>query len=607
MSHYNIMHLRIRWKLAVLIGIVFVIIALFFLLFIPSRVERIGENALAAKARVVTAMTAANVTPALVFQDTSQIAEELHTAMFSRDVRYAVVTDLKGRVLAAVNYPEAVRCNYRATPEAGKEVQHADLWQTHERILHRQTELGDLFLGFSRFEVGVGKERIRKETAFVTIVVFLVGLLSVIGISGAVTAHLKAVVASARAVTAGDLESRAPEGHGDEVGELARTFNSMLDRLTVARHNLEDANKELENRVALRTEALEKEIAGHRQTEESLRLTEQQQRQIIDLVPHFIFAKDLNGRYVVVNEAIARAYGTTVDILRGKTDADFARSAEEVRRFREADMEVIASGHEKLIPEEQLTYANGEVRTLQTIKIPFTLSGSTLPAVLGVSTDITALKLVEKELKVSLREKDVLLKEIHHRVKNNLQVINSLLNLQVSDVQDPVLVDALRVSQNRIRSMALVHERLYRSGNLAGIDFGEYLEQVAGQLLRAYDRPGVSCKVLSDRVTISIDLAIPCGLIVNELLTNALKHAFVGRSEGHIHVAFRQAEENLVELTVTDDGIGLPPCVDIRTVESMGLTLVSSLTQQLQGTIDVDRSSGTCFHLKFPLRNDGNS
>ncbi|MBP1691493.1 MAG: putative sensor histidine kinase, partial [Bacteroidetes bacterium] len=576
----------------------------FFLLYIPHRVGEIGESALAAKARVVTAMTAASVTPALLFQDTIQISEELQTAMLSNDVRYAVVVDDRGEVQASLNMPEAIRCDYLETSFKGNIAEAVNVWQTREKIGHLRTDLGELYMGFSRIEVDTRKSQVRTETAVITLAVFLAGILSVIAISGAVTSHLKGVVTTARAVSAGDLHSRASEGFGDEVGELAKAFNTMLDNLTIARRNLEEANKELETRVMLRTQALNDEVADHKRTEESLRLTEQRQRQIIDLVPDFIFAKDQDGRFVVANEAVARAYGTTVDLLLGKKDADFAQSEEEVRHFRQADMEVIASGTQKLIPEEPITIATGEVRTLQTVRIPFTLSGSTGKSVLGVSTDITALKAVERELKISLREKDVLLKEIHHRVKNNLQIINSLLNLQASDLKDPLIVDILRASQNRIRSMALVHERLYSSGNLAGIDFGEYLTLVAGQLLRTYERPGVQCKVISDQVTLSVNSAIPCGLIANELLTNALKHAFPSREEGHIEVTFRKHEDDIVELVVRDDGIGLPPSLNVHTAESMGLTLVTSLTQQLHGTLAVESSSGSSFHVRFRPRND---
>ncbi|MCC6399116.1 MAG: HAMP domain-containing protein, partial [Bacteroidetes bacterium] len=368
------MHMRIRWKLVTLIGAVLLVFACFFLLYIPYRVGQIGESALAAKARVVTAMTAASVTPALLFQDTLQISEELRTAMLSNDVRYAVVMDDRGGVQASLNLQEAIRCDYLETSFKGNIAENVDVWQTREKIGHRNIDLGELYMGFSRLEVGTRKSLVITETAVVTLIVFVIGLLSVIGISGAVTSHLKTVVATARAVSAGDLQSRAAEGFGDEVGELAKSFNTMLDNLTIARQNLEEANKDLETRVMLRTQALNDEVAGHRRTEESLRLTEQRQRQIIDLVPDFIFAKDEDGRFVVANEAVARAYGTTVDQLLGKRDADFAQSEEEVRRFRQVDREIITSGEQRLIPEETITIATGEVRTLQTVKIPFTLS-----------------------------------------------------------------------------------------------------------------------------------------------------------------------------------------------------------------------------------------
>ena len=161
------------------------------------------------------------------------------------------------------------------------------------------------------------------------------------------------------------------------------------------------------------------------------------------------------------------------------------------------------------------------------------------------------LKEVEQELKLSLQEKDVLLKEVHHRVKNNLQVINSLLSLQSQEVDDPVLREAMVESQNRIRSMAMVHEQLYSAGNLAGIDFGDYLSRACGAT-DAHVRPsGVSYSVRSDPVTIGIDVAVPCGLIVNELISNALKHAFNGRPKGMIEIELHRVDEDLAELVVT--------------------------------------------------------
>ena len=214
---------------------------------------------------------------------------------------------------------------------------------------------------------------------------------------------------------------------------------------------------------------------------------------------------------------------------------------------------------------------------------------------------MTAIKKAEEELKQTLREKDVLLKEVHHRVKNNLQVINSLLSLQAQEFPDPVLREALTESQNRIRSMAMVHEQLYSAGDLAGIDFGEYISRLAAQLMRLTNRPGITYHVDTDHVSISIDVAVPCGLIVNELISNALKHAFHGRGKGTIQIALRRVDGETAELAVSDDGVGLPPAVDLETAETMGLTLVTSLTRQVHGTLAVDRSAGTKFVILFKL------
>ena len=208
----------------------------------------------------------------------------------------------------------------------------------------------------------------------------------------------------------------------------------------------------------------------------------------------------------------------------------------------------------------------------------------------------------EAGVRASLHEKEILLKEIHHRVKNNLQVISSLLNLQSRAVSDPPVLELLRDSQNRVRSMALVHEKLYRSPDLARIDLAEYARSLASQLLRTYTDPAgrVSLRVEAADCWLDVDTAVPCGLIINELLSNALKHAFPGSRTGEILIALQPAAPRRVRLVVADDGGGFPPDVDFRATPSLGLQLVNSLVAQIDGAIHLNRRAGTEFCIDFP-------
>ncbi len=206
----------------------------------------------------------------------------------------------------------------------------------------------------------------------------------------------------------------------------------------------------------------------------------------------------------------------------------------------------------------------------------------------------------EQQISNSLREKEVLLKEIHHRVKNNMQVITSLLNLQAYQTEDPSIRALFRETQDRVRSMALVHEKLYRSEDMASIDFGEYLKSLTTQLMRSNYRPGITATVDADRVLLEINIAIPCGLIVNELVSNALKHAFEGREQGTVVVTLKRRTGETVELRVQDDGVGFPPGVDIQTLTSMGMNIINTLTSQIFGTVTMERAQGTAFLITFP-------
>ncbi len=215
--------------------------------------------------------------------------------------------------------------------------------------------------------------------------------------------------------------------------------------------------------------------------------------------------------------------------------------------------------------------------------------------------DITERKRAEEALKASLQEKEVLLKEIHHRVKNNMQVISSLLSLQSRHLEDPKAIGMFKDSQHRIRSMALVHEKLYQSKDLSRIDFGQYLQNLVVYLIHSYqvDAGRVRLRLDVGDTALDINTAIPCGLIINELATNALKHAFPGGRKGEVRVTLRPGADGRFSLTVGDDGVGWPRDVDFRKTETLGMQLVTMLVDQLDGKIELEKKPGTTFRISF--------
>jgi PAS domain S-box-containing protein len=221
----------------------------------------------------------------------------------------------------------------------------------------------------------------------------------------------------------------------------------------------------------------------------------------------------------------------------------------------------------------------------------------------GVAFDITENKVAEEKVKASLHEKEVLLKEIHHRVKNNLQVTSSLLKLQSAKVQDAAALALLQESRDRIRSMALVHEKLYQSDDLSHVEFSWYVRSLVGSLSRSYGPRNARVAVVVDvqDVFLSIDAAVPCGLIINELITNALKYGFPDDGGGEVRLHMRPVGESYV-LTVEDDGVGLPADFDYRNTPSLGMQLVVTLADQLEGHVDAVSNGGTKVTLTFPRK-----
>lgn len=220
----------------------------------------------------------------------------------------------------------------------------------------------------------------------------------------------------------------------------------------------------------------------------------------------------------------------------------------------------------------------------------------------GIGFDITENKINEEKITQSLKEKDVLLKEVHHRVKNNMQVISSILNLQSSYVKDTYALNLLKECQNRIKSMAFIHESLYQTKNFESVNFSEYVTTLSKNLVHTYSINTKKVKLILtlDNLFLSLDASIPCGLIINEIISNSLKYAFPDNRDGIIFVNLRVVK-NKVSIEVGDNGIGIPDSVDVKNTQTLGLQLVDTLVEQINGTIKLTRNKGTIFSIEFNI------
>jgi PAS domain S-box-containing protein len=221
----------------------------------------------------------------------------------------------------------------------------------------------------------------------------------------------------------------------------------------------------------------------------------------------------------------------------------------------------------------------------------------------GTHQEINKRKQAEKQIKASLKEKETLLQEIHHRVKNNMMVISSLLKLQMNNMDDKIAREALQDSQNRVQSMAMVHETLYRSDTLSAIDLKSYLTELGKNIVQNYSIGNkVQFKVEAENIMVSVRQASPVGLIVNELMANSLKYAFTDDRDGEILLELKLNKEYRIELSLSDNGIGIPEEFDLETAGSLGLKLVKMLIEnQLDGSIDMESNNGTKFTIKFNI------
>jgi PAS domain S-box-containing protein len=346
--------------------------------------------------------------------------------------------------------------------------------------------------------------------------------------------------------------------------------------------------------------------SGYSQNAETaLQESEARLQDIIDNASAVIYLKDLQGRYILINRRFQILFHAIGEEVLGKTDFDiFPKHLAEMLWGH--DLQVVT---EELPNEFEETISHGEeVKTFLSIKFPLHNAKGDLYAVCGISTDISDRKKSEQLIATSLQEKEVLLKEIHHRVKNNMHVISNLLDLQTQYINDDSIIDLFTDSQHRINTMALIHEQLYQSPSLGAISFDVYLEHLVHNLFASYNfNPGcVQLQLELEPVTLNIETAMPCGLIVNELVSNSLKYAFPQKRQGIVRLHFythpdseKHHKERRFVLEVGDNGVGIRDEINWQSTNSLGLRLVRMLNRQLEGAMELDRHDGTLFKITF--------
>jgi len=399
----------------------------------------------------------------------------------------------------------------------------------------------------------------RTQRHYVTLASLAAALLLGFVIAWSIGRPLTKLTEATAEIAKGHLDTRVDIRTRDEIGKLAQSFNQMaagLETTTVAKTYVDDIIRSIHEMLIVTNPQLE-----IRQVNPTA-------------IRQLGFAEE-----ELVGRSLDEILGEPVDREDGMSSLP--------GEFLQAREHVLRTKSEQLVP------------------VWFTAShlydrDGQLQGMVCVATDITDRKAAEEQLRASLREKEVLLKEVHHRVKNNLQIISSLLNLQAQAAPAKEAARALRESQSRIHSMSLIHEQLYRSDNLASIDFAEYVRELTAHVSRSVGAAAqnVSVVVEVEPVPLPIELAVPSGMIVNELVTNAMEHAFPDGRGGEIRVGFRTYEQHR-ELTVCDNGVGLTPPDDKESTASLGLKVVHALAGQMGGKLELKQDGGTQCVVQF--------
>jgi PAS domain S-box-containing protein len=343
-----------------------------------------------------------------------------------------------------------------------------------------------------------------------------------------------------------------------------------------------------------------KDITEHKKAVKALRGSEEKYRALFEQAPDSILLFDADtGELAEFNSKTHENLGYTSEEFKKLKIQDFEvfESEEEVNRHIR---KIIGEGSD--IFETKHRTKDGRIRDILARSRAVSIGGRNF--ILSILTDISDRKMAEEQIKAALEDNELLLNEIHHRVKNNLQIICSLFNLQKESIKDKETFEMVSECQNRIRAIALVHEKLYKSKSFAYINIDEYITDLIKRLFSFYEiNPNkIILKVDMDDILLGINTAIPVGLIITELTSNSLQYAFPGGREGEINITVRLIDADEINIVISDNGVGLPANVNFRNAESLGLQIVDTLIKQLKGKIKIYRKGGTRFNIKFRLK-----
>ncbi len=457
---------------------------------------------------------------------------------------------------------------------------------------------------FNKFKSNSSLNKVYYRAFFLGALLIAMGIVLSFFFSKRILKPIKYLEETAGRIASGDLSAKAEINTGDEFEDLAETFNSMTETINKSRNELLETHNYTDNILRSMANILivvnpdrtirtvnraaiellgypEEELIGRQagsiileDKERGLGLDSLIAKKNLRNVPLYYQAKD--------NKKIPVSFSGTVMYDSNNTVQGIVCVAQDITERKEAEEALIRAHDELEIRVAERTY---ELETMNDT----------------LQREVKERKRAEEQIKNSLVEKEVLLKEVHHRVKNNLQVISSLLYLNSRNIKDKEALDMFQDSQNRVKSIALVHERLYKSEDLGRIDLYEYINMLTKDLAMSYgvDHSRINLEIIMKDVSIGIDNAVPCGLIINELISNSLKYAFPNGKSGTIRAEASYDKDEGYCLSVSDNGIGLAKDLDIDKLQSLGIQLVRSLVKQLDGTLEIGREGGTSFKIRF--------